>query len=282
MGELENEVARHYDMDGLLDRILAVAGDGNGRGIDRRTLGRIDEFHIGGAAATERLIAQLAISPSDTVLDIGSGVGGPARHIADLTGATVTGVDLTPGYVEIATELSRLTGHDERVSFRCASALDLPFADGSFDDATILHVGMNISDKDRLMREAARVLRGGGHLAVYDIMRTGSGALDYPLPWAASDATSFLGTPGDYRASAERAGFTVERETVRRDEALAFFAEMRARIADRMSAGLPPPAGVNLVMGPDAAAKIRNVSGAIEQGRIAPVELIFRKMRPTT
>src|SRR5690606_33691687 len=108
----------------------------------------VDEFHIGGAEATAALLDQLDIGPDTRVLDIGSGIGGPARTIAERTGARVTGVDLTPDFVETARSLTETVGLS--ADFVVGSALDLPFADAAFDLATLIHVGMNIPDKPRL------------------------------------------------------------------------------------------------------------------------------------
>ncbi|MFX8312575.1 methyltransferase domain-containing protein, partial [Acinetobacter baumannii] len=83
------------------------------------------------------------------VLDVGSGFGGPARFLSNAFGWRVTGVDLTPEYVEIADYLTGRTGQTDLVSFQCASALELPFNDLEFDHALTQHVGMNIDNKER-------------------------------------------------------------------------------------------------------------------------------------
>lgn len=272
---VEREVANHYTTGALLDRIrtglAAMGADRDRPGID--DLKTIDEFHIGGAQATRDLIAQLELGPNTRLLDIGSGIGGPARFIASVTGAHVTGIDLTEEFVATANALTAMTGLGERNVFVQGSALEMPFGADSFDTATLIHVGMNLPDKPRLFAEAARVLRPGGIFAVYDVMRTGEGEIAYPVPWAMTPETSFPGTLADYREAAEAAGFSIAAERVRRQFALDFFAEMSARIA---AAGGPPPLSLNLVMGPTAPVKVANMITNIEAGRIAPVEMICR------
>ncbi len=99
----------------------------------------------------------------DRVLDVGSGLGGPARLIAAQRGCDVTGIDLTPEYVEVAERLTQRTGLGEQVRFVCGDALELPFDDASFDAAITLHVAMNIADRARLYAAIRRVLaRVGG------------------------------------------------------------------------------------------------------------------------
>ncbi len=270
-------IARHYEIDGLKERILAaLAASGvDVKELRAQDLEPLDEFHIGGVAATADLLDQIKLLPGQDVLDIGSGVGGPARFAASRTGARVTGIDLTPGYVAIATAFSEMTGFDASTRFVVGSALAMPFADKSFDAAMILHVGMNLPDKPKLMSEAARVLRPGGTFAVYDVMRLKPGTLAYPLPWASTPETSFVATPGDYRDAARAAGFVVSAERERGAFAVEFFANVRARAAAAQAQG-KQALGLGLIMGGDAQTKIANLVGALEGGVLAPVEMILR------
>jgi SAM-dependent methyltransferase len=278
MATVEPGIARHYDTSGLEQRIIAALAD---TGVDvahlrASDLEAVDEFHIGGVAATRALIDQMGLKPAAELLDIGSGVGGPARFVANSAGANVTGIDLTQSYVDIATSLSKRTGMADRTRFVQGSALDMPFADASFDAAMILHVGMNLSDKAKLMSETARVLRPGGIFAVYDVMRLKAGALSFPLPWASSESISFVATPDDYRSAAAAAGFSVTTERPRGAFAIEFFATMRARMAAAQAEGKKPPLGVGLIMGDEARTKIANLTAALEGGILAPVELLLR------
>ena len=183
---VEREVEDHYSHGTLIETIEAAL---SASGIDRDALtvgdlAPVDEFHIGGRAATVDLAEQLALAPSDRVLDVGSGLGGAARFFADEVGCAVAGVDLTAEYVVAARSLSGRVGLGERNTFEQASALAMPFDDASFDAAYMLHVGMNIEAKSELFTEIARVLVPGGLLGIYDVMRTGDGELVYPVPWA--------------------------------------------------------------------------------------------------
>jgi SAM-dependent methyltransferase len=210
MNDVEDRVAAHYGGAGLHERImerLAEAGIASGA-VTAEHLKAVDEFHIGGAEATLALLDQLEIGRDTRVLDIGSGIGGPARMIAGRYGARVTGIDLTPAYVETARRLTEAVGL--RAEFVQGSALDLPFAAESFELATLLHVGMNLPDKPRLFAEAARVLVPGGTFAVFDVMRFGDHPA-FPLPWASDASASFLEPPEAYVAAAERGGLRARR-----------------------------------------------------------------------
>src|SRR5262245_11654311 len=228
--DIERTVAAHYSREGLETTILdTLRGAGRPTDpIDPADLAPIDEFHFGWAAITAELARDFAFTPEMHVLDIGSGLGGPARHFARACGCRVTGVDLTEAYVVTANALSRRTRQADRVSFRVASALELPFPDASFDGATLMHVGMNIADKARLFGEARRVLRRGAAFGIYDLMRVSDGPLPYPMPWAATAETSFVESPAAYRRLLEAAGFRIEAETDRTAFGLELFAQMQA------------------------------------------------------
>jgi SAM-dependent methyltransferase len=271
-GSVEATVAAHYGGAGLHERIverLAEAGIARGA-ITAEHLKAVDEFHIGGAEATAALLDQLAIGPETRVLDVGSGIGGPARMIAARFGARVTGIDLTPDFVETARRLTEMVGLE--ADFVQGSALDLPFAAESFDLATLLHVGMNIADKPRLFAEVARVLVPGGTFAVYEVMRFGAHPA-FPLPWAADAGSSFLETPESYLAAAEAAGFALAGRRGRGEAATAFFARMQAQMAGKA----PPVVGLPLLLGPEAPVKVGNMMAAVAAGDIQPVEMIFRR-----
>jgi SAM-dependent methyltransferase len=275
MTSVDDRIAQHYARSGLEEAILAALA-ASGKDPDRLTpddLAPVDEFHIGGREATAALAAELHLEPDMRLLDVGSGIGGASRYLAHHHGSRIVGIDLTPEYVQAAESLARRLGLGDRVSYRQGSALALPFGAGSFDGAYMLHVGMNIAAKETLFREIGRVLRPGGFFAIYDIMRTGEGALRFPMPWASSEATSFVASAAEYRRLLRGVGFEVPHERDRRDFALDFFQRMRARAA--ASAG-PPPLGLHLLMGAEARERIGNMIVDVEERLIAPVELIAR------
>ena len=269
-------VADHYGRGSLLDRITAGL-DRLGlprEGVTLAALAAVDELHTGGLPATLTLLDQLDIPAGARVLDVGCGIGGPARHIAARTGADVTGIDLTPDFIATGRALTAWCGLADRVTLVEGNALAMPFPDASFDVATQLHVGMNIPDKAGLAAELARVLKPGGVLAVYDMMRVGEGEVSFPMPWASHDGISAVATPAEYRDALTAAGFAVTRETSRRDGALDWFADVAAKTA---AAGGPPPLGVHLVMGPEAPVMVANLIAAMRAGVFAPVEILARR-----
>ncbi|PSJ58272.1 class I SAM-dependent methyltransferase [Pseudaminobacter soli (ex Li et al. 2025)] len=271
----EEDVARHYSR-GALERTILDALRNAGKDIDRlqpSDLSAADEFHLGWRAATAELANDLALSPGMRLLDIGSGIGGPARYFAEQHGVNVIGVDLTEEFVAVATALTARCGLADRVSFVRASALSLPFADGAFERATLIHVGMNIDDKAGAMREIHRVLGQDGIFAVYDVMVMGDGELPYPMPWAETPATSFVETPDAYRQLLEDAGFAIEAERNRREMVLELNRQMREDVARNG----PPPLGLHTVMGAAAPVRVGNLMAALSAGTVAPIQMLARK-----
>jgi ubiquinone/menaquinone biosynthesis C-methylase UbiE len=272
----QQDVSKHYTHGNL---IAAVEGGiaSLGKTVESVTvddLAPVDEFHIGGRQASEEFLGQLDLTPEKQVLDVGCGLGGAARFVASRYGCHVTGIDLTPEYVETAKRLCAWVGLDNRISLHQGSALAMPFADRAFDRAYMLHVGMNIEDKAKLCAEVERVLRANSLFGIYDVMKTGDGDLTFPVPWATTAESSALAKPSQYREALEKAGFTVIAERNRRDFALAFFDQLRAETA---AAGGPPPLGLHILMGRNTPDKLRNMIENVSSGRIAPVEMIARK-----
>ena len=269
----EAQVTGHYGRPGMLEAILGAAEK---VGIDpeamtQADLSLVDEFHLGGVAATRSLLAMLDPPPGARLLDVGSGIGGPARVAASEHGCRVTGVDLTPEFTELATELTARVGLEDRVEFRTADAAALPFPDASFDLATLIHVGMNMPEKARVFTEVRRVLEPGGRFAIYDQMLSGTAQPAYPEPWAGDEGASFLATAADYRAMLTDAGFGVETEEDRTRAGIDFFTAMAAGAQDG-----PPPFGLHVLFGPEWPVRAGNNRKALEDGTLVATVIVAR------
>ena len=204
-------VTSHYSGDDLSGAILTALA---GAGVDVEHLGPsdlfpVDQLHAGFAAATKYVLDRLGLDSGTRLLDVGCGIGGTSR-MAAMAGAEVTGIDLTPDFVEAATSLTERVGLADRASFVTTPGESMPFAEGSFDAAVMVHVGMNIPGKEEVFAEVHRVLAPGARFAVFEQMRTADGDLPYPMPWAVDERSSFVETSAEYVAHLERAGFTVE------------------------------------------------------------------------
>jgi ubiquinone/menaquinone biosynthesis C-methylase UbiE len=275
----ETKVATHYGRKGLEDAILAAVAR-EGKDPEKLTaldLAPVDEFHVGGIESTQELAAHMELRPSMRLLDVGSGIGGPARYFAEKHCCEVTGVDLTPEFVQVANNLTRRLKLNHLAEFRQASALDLPFEPNTFDGAYMLHVGMNIADKPGIFRQVRRVLKVGSLFTVFDILfghqePGAKRAIQFPVPWAVSEETSFVGTVKEYRDALQRAGFAVEQERARTEFAIAFMERAMARIAQ----GGPPVLGLQLLIGDKTPAMMNSMLAMLKEGVLQPVELYAR------
>jgi len=212
----------------------------------------------------------------DALLDVGSGLGGPARYFAAEHGCRVTGIDLTEEFVRAADNLTKRTKLDVG-GVSTGSALELPFERDTFDRAYMIHVGMNITDKAGIFREVRRVLKPEGLFTIFDMMRTGDGAIRYPVPWALSEETSFVATVKEYRDALQGAGFRIAEERGRGPFAIAFTERMMARMAQ----GGPPALGLHLLMGEKTPVIVGNILAAMKEGVSGAVELHARACNPT-
>ena len=262
----ERIVREHYGRDDLesviLDALRGAGVDVDALRVD--DLGALDQLHAGFLPATEHLLHALQLTATTRLLDVGAGIGGPARLAAARFGCPVTGIDLSPDFVAVARSLTERVGLTERVTFDLGSATAMPYDDASFSRAMLNHVGMNIPDKDLVFAEVRRVIEPDGRFAVYEQMRVGDGDLTYPLPWAEDSSSSFVETRGRYAELLLAAGFRIETD----DD----------RTAAVAAAG-PPPAGAltpAAVFGPGFTQRIGNNISDTIAGKLSPVLIVGR------
>jgi SAM-dependent methyltransferase len=237
-----------------------------------------DQFHSRGLEATQEIAQFMPARASDHLLDIGSGIGGPARYFAARFGCRITGIDLTPEFCEVARHLTRVMGLDDRVTFDTGNALHMPYPDATFDGAYSMNVSMNIADKDGFYREIVRVLKPGAWLILSEIATSGAGDPEFPTPWAASASASFLSTVDDTRRGLTAAGFDVHRLESTRTASLAYGARSREAVERGEK---PLHRAVALVHGDLASTAAANSGRALADHRLDSIELLAFKRRAT-
>ena len=273
LGTVTSHYARHGELTARILAALAAAGKDTGA-LDVEDLTPLDQFHLRGHQATRELAEEAGLAPVQRLLDIVSGIGGPARMLAQEFGVTVTAVDLTEAFCHTAAELSALLPKSTAPGFVCADATRLPFPANRFDVVWTQHAAMNIPDKPALYSECLRVCRPGGRFLVYDVVEGPAGDPHFPVPWASTCDGSFLIRAEELRRLVLAAGF---HELAFRDLTAAALAWNRERQARMANAGAQPALGPHLLMGPEFPQMIANVGRGLEEGRLGLVMGLFAK-----
>lgn len=263
-----------HDVYALIMSALQKAGKPTS-GLTLEDLAPVDHFHARGFPATIELGDRLPITSGSHLLDIGCGLGGPARYFAKRFNCKVSGVDIAPGFVEAANKLTALLGMEERVMIVHGDGEHLPYPDGMFDGAYAQHVTMTVTNRDRFFSEALRVLKPGAFFALTEHGLGPEGNPRHPLPWSEDGSGAFLVTPDETRRLLEAAGFE---NIVINDTGPKYLASYQQMI-ERAARGALPPFGMHILLGQTAPQKLRNAAGNIGEGRTRPVEVFCRKPR---
>jgi SAM-dependent methyltransferase len=269
MTDTITKVREHYgatDLTGRVKSALAIVAP-EGQTLTVAQLAPFDQFHIRGILATGDLAGAARIEPSTRVLDLGCGIGGPARYLAATFGSKVTGVDLNPGFVDVATYLTERCGLSDRVRFHVGDALHLPFEDAAFDTVFLQHVAMNIEDRAALYAEVRRILAKNGRFATYDVVLRG-GDVVFPVPWARDISTSFLFSESDTHPVLEQVGF---KAVLWRDDTLTAVDWFKAAMANQPQSGL----SLGVVMGPDFLSMTGNLARNIRENRLGVLSAVL-------
>jgi SAM-dependent methyltransferase len=246
------------------------------KSLDRLTiedLAPVDHFHARGFPATVELADLLPVRPGQHILDIGCGLGGPARYMAKRFQCTVSGIDITEPFVEAANKLTALLRMQGQVKIVHGDGHRLPYPDSYFDGAYTQHVTMNVADRAKFFAQAFRVLKPGAFFALTEHGLGPEGNPHYPLPWSEDGAGAYLISPSHTRVVLEQTGF----EDVAISNSGAKYVAGYKSAIEKAETGTLPPLGTHLLLGDNALQKTRNAARNIEEGRTQPIQVVCRK-----
>lgn len=258
-------IENQYHTPGLYEEIIKRLEEhkGNLNTIFRNDLAGVDEFHVRGAEVSEELASQIKLDYS-RVLDVGCGLGGPSRMLADKYHCHVTGIDLNQEYIRTAQGLSGLVGLHERTKYIRSDALNLPFENHSFDVVWTQHVQMNIHHKLKFYSEIERVLTPHGTFMYYDIFSKEGGRVEHPVPWADEPSSSFLFSPMEMDDMLERLCFKNLETTDQTEKGIRFLMDL----FENLETNGPAKLGLNVLMGKSTKEKLENLLKGLQEDQI--------------
>ena len=274
MVALNTLIENQYHTPGLYEDILKRLGEQEIElsNVSRGDIAGVDEFHVRGAEVSRELASRIKLDHS-RVLDVGCGIGGPSRMLADEYNCQVTGIDLSHEFIRTAKGLSALVGLQDKTDYLWSNALDLPFENGSFDVVWTQHVQMNVRHKLKFYSEIERVLTEQGTFIYFDIFRTESGEVNFPVPWADYASASFLDTTENMDDILERLCFKnllIKDET---DQGTRFLKDLFKNLKENG----PSKLGLGVLMGSSTKEKLMNILLGLQEEQIVLQSGIYKK-----
>ncbi|MBF0377606.1 MAG: class I SAM-dependent methyltransferase [Desulfamplus sp.] len=271
-------ITSHYGSDDLVSKIfsaLARAGKDISN-LEIKDLSIIDQLHTGGHIATLELAKRAGISEVNRIIDAGCGIGGSSRLLAKTFQCKVTGIDLTPSFIDVAKELTKSTKLTDEVSFICGDILNTTLEDNAFDVVWCQHTLMNIKDKDGVFREFKRLLKPDGIIVLHEIVCGNTQDIYLPVPWASHQDISFLISQHEMEKLITDNGFVCRFVEDKSDQAKLWWEKVNAAVLK--NAGKPPaPLGAHIIFGDNGKLFGETMTKNLNEERIKLIEAVYAK-----
>lgn len=276
MNILNSHIESFYNRPNLYNEIInrLKEMDVDLSNIRRKDIAGVDEFHVRGAQVSREL-AEIANIKNAKVLDIGCGIGGPCRMLADEFGCNTIGIDLSGEYVATANLLSKLVGLEHVSKFVQGDALKLPFPDSTFDGVWTQHVQMNVRDKLKFYSEVERVLNDKGVFIYYEVFKKDNLDVRYPMPWADDGKISFLEPSSNMNSIFENLGLIKEKSMDQTESGI----KILEKSLNRTPKDKLPRLGLNVLMGDSTKGKMTNLLNGLKEGKIHLESGIYKRRK---
>lgn len=236
-------------------------------------LAPIDQLHIGGIKASEKLLLQLEKLQPKRILEIGSGTGGLMRLISnrfntETSSIEITGVDITHRFNALNRSITELFRKGSPVEIVTCDAQQLPFADNSFDCIIFQHSLLNIPDTEGCLRECRRIMDTNSTLLLHEVIQgPNPEQMRYPVPWARTADQSHLLTLTELTELLQVSGFTLDNTDHWSEEALAW-RKRQASKENNTHTNKAPPISPTQILGDDFNKMAPNLIANLSSGSI--------------
>ena len=260
------------DIHSRIHKAMSEAGL-NDKKLEIEDLFPIDQYHARGIAATVDLGKRMPIQENQKIIDIGCGLGGPARYFAKQFQCFITGIDITSSFVEIGNRFNKLTSMSNSVSLQVGNGEALNFENETFDGGYSQHVTMNIKNRKKFFLEAYRVLKKGTFFAFSEHGLGPERNPIFPLPWADTSEMSFLLSPESTISLLKEIGFYDIQIIETSEKYILGYEKMISTKPEKEESIL----GIHVIGGTTMKQRSINSMKSIKEKRTLPFEIVCKK-----
>ncbi|WP_286240743.1 class I SAM-dependent methyltransferase [Neptuniibacter halophilus] len=270
---MTGQISQHYQQQLQREQILSRVQQTYPQGPNLYQLAPVDQLHIGGIKASEKLLQRIEQLRPRRILDIGSGTGGLMRLLQSKLDTALVGVDISHELNRLNRDLTALCPEQTSPRLITADAHHLPFADQQFDLILFQHSLLNMPDSRQVLSESRRLLLSDGQLLLHEVLAGDQPEkMRYPVPWARDAAHSHLLSEPRLRKLLQESGFELYQFDDWSAEALAW--RQRQSEKEKSQQVQAAPLSPALILGSDFSRMGANVMANLSSGAARVVEVL--------